>query len=77
VKPPAFDLPLPLARAALALAGPFYRLRKRRPPFSSEQLDNLERNWAFSDARARAELDWQPRGLDAGLPPTVEMLRTQ
>jgi dihydroflavonol-4-reductase len=77
VKPPAFDLPLPLARAALALAGPFYRLRKRRPPFSSEQLDNLEKNWAFSDARARAELDWQPRGLDAGLPPTVEMLRTQ
>ena len=77
VKPPALDLPLPLARAALALAGPFYRLRKRRPPFSSDQLDNLERNWAFTDARARAELDWQPRGLDAGLPPTVEMLKSQ
>lgn len=75
VKPPALDLPLPLARAALALAGPFYRLRKRRPPFSSEQLDNLERDWAFTDARARAELDWQPRGLDAGLPPTVAMLK--
>jgi dihydroflavonol-4-reductase len=75
VKPPALELPLPLARAALALAGPFYRLRKRRPPFSAEQLGNLERDWAFSDARARAELDWQPRGLDEGLPPTVEMLR--
>jgi nucleoside-diphosphate-sugar epimerase len=75
VKAPALDLPLPLARAALALAGPLYRMRKRRPPFSAEQLDNLERNWAFSDARARAELDWHPRGLDEGLPPTVELLR--
>jgi len=76
VKPPGISLPLGVARAGLALSGPFYRLRGRRPPFSAEQLNNLERGWAFSDARARRELDWHPRGLDEGLPPTVEFLRT-
>ena len=76
VKAPGISLPLAAARAGLALSGPFYRLRGRRPPFSAEQLNNLERDWAFSDARARRELDWSPRGLDEGLPPAVEFLRT-
>jgi dihydroflavonol-4-reductase len=77
VRPPRLDLPVGVARAGLALATPFYRLAGRRPPFSFEQLNSLERDWAFSDARARAELDWQPRGLDAGLPPTVTFLQGQ
>jgi nucleoside-diphosphate-sugar epimerase len=76
VKPPGISLPLAAARAGLALSGPFYRLRGRRPPFSAEQLNNLERDWAFSDARARRELDWTPRGLDEGLPPAIEFLGT-
>jgi nucleoside-diphosphate-sugar epimerase len=59
----------------LVLSAPLYRLRGRRPPFSTEQLNSLERHWAFDDSRARAELDWHPRGLDEGLPPTVELLR--
>jgi nucleoside-diphosphate-sugar epimerase len=75
VKAPGLDLPVGLARAGLVLSSPFYRLRGRRPPFSAEQLNSLERNWAFSDARAQAELDWRPRGLDEGLPPTVEFIQ--
>jgi nucleoside-diphosphate-sugar epimerase len=74
VRPPRLELPVGAARAALLLASPFYRLRGRRPPFSEEQLGSLSRHWAFDDSRAREELGWHPRGLDAGLPPTVELL---
>jgi nucleoside-diphosphate-sugar epimerase len=70
-RPPRLDLPVPLARAALGLATPFFRLAGRRPPFSPGQLGSLTRDWAFDDSRARTELGWTPRGLDAGLPPTL------
>jgi dihydroflavonol-4-reductase len=76
VKPPRRDLPIGLARLGLAVSSPLYRLRGRRPPFSAEQLNSLERHWSFDDSRARTELDWHPRGLDEGLPPTVEFLQT-
>src|SRR3954451_24305088 len=76
VKPPRLGFPVGLARAGLLLSTPFFRLAGRRPPFSHDQLNSLERNWAFSDARAQAELDWHPRTLDEGLPPTVEFLQT-
>ena len=75
--PPRLSLPLGLARAGLVVSAPFFRLAGRRPPFSHEQLNSLERNWAFTDARAREELDWHPRSLDEGLPPTVELLKTR
>jgi farnesol dehydrogenase len=74
VKPPRRNLPLGLARLGLTVSTPFYRLRGRRPPFSAEQLNSLERHWAFDDSRARSELDWHPRSLDEGLPPTVAFL---
>jgi nucleoside-diphosphate-sugar epimerase len=77
VKPPRLSFPVGLARAGLVLSAPFFRLAGRRPPFSHEQLNSLERHWAFSDARARSELDWHPRSLDEGLPPTVEFLRVR
>jgi nucleoside-diphosphate-sugar epimerase len=76
VKPPRLSVPVGLARAGLVLSTPFFRLAGRRPPFSHEQLNSLERHWAFSDARAQSELDWRPRSLDEGLPPTVEFLKT-
>ncbi|MFL6234965.1 MAG: NAD-dependent epimerase/dehydratase family protein [Thermoanaerobaculia bacterium] len=77
VKPPRLSVPVGLARAGLVLSAPFFRLAGRRPPFSHQQLNSLERHWAFSDARARTELDWRPRSLDEGLPPTVEFLRAR
>jgi nucleoside-diphosphate-sugar epimerase len=75
VPPPRWRLPLSVARAAAAVAGPLYRLAGRRPPFVPEQLRSLRRHWAFRDDRARAELSWTPRGLDEGLPPTVAFLQ--
>ncbi|HUO86824.1 MAG TPA: NAD-dependent epimerase/dehydratase family protein [Thermoanaerobaculia bacterium] len=74
VRPPRWSLPVPVAKAFLLLATPYYRLRGWRPPASADQLDSLARHWAFDDARARRELDWQPRPLAAGLPPTIEHL---
>lgn len=74
-RPPRLALPLPVAKAAMAMAAPLYRLRGRRPPIPREQLNSLERNWAFSDARARAELGWQPVELAEGLRRTIEYLR--
>ncbi|HEX9942846.1 MAG TPA: NAD-dependent epimerase/dehydratase family protein [Thermoanaerobaculia bacterium] len=76
VKPPRLSVPVSVARLGLVLSTPLFRLRDRRPPYSSGQLNSLERHWAFDDSRARAELDWHPRGLDEGLPPTVEFLQT-
>jgi dihydroflavonol-4-reductase len=75
VAPPRLRLPVGLARLALGVAGPLYRLRGRQAPFTAAQLASIERHWNFSDARARRELDWQPRTLDQGLPPTVEWLK--
>jgi nucleoside-diphosphate-sugar epimerase len=75
VKPPKLTLPVGVARLALSLAAPFYKMRGRRPPIAPNQLDNLARHWAFNDARARTELGWQPRGLDEGLPPTVRHIQ--
>ncbi|HEX2163452.1 MAG TPA: NAD-dependent epimerase/dehydratase family protein [Thermoanaerobaculia bacterium] len=74
VRPPRWSLPVPVAKAALALATPYYRLRGWRPPASADQLDSLARHWAFDDARARRELDWRPRTLDEGLPETIRHL---
>lgn len=73
---PRFELPLGLAGFAASLATPLYRLRGRRLPLAKDQLASLERHWAFDDARARTELGWQPRGLDQGLPVTIEMIES-
>jgi len=75
VKPPRLSLPVGVARVAMALAGPFYKMKGRRPPVAPDQLNNLERHWAFDDSRARTELGWAPRTLDEGLPPTVQHLQ--
>jgi len=71
---PRLDLPVGVARAALAVAAPFFRLAGRRPPFTPGQLGSLTREWAFDDSRARRELGWTPRGLAQGLPPTLAFL---
>jgi len=74
-KPPRLTLPVGLARVLLATATPFYKVRGLRAPIPPEQLNSLERHWAFNDSRARTELEWTPRGLDEGLAATVGMLK--
>jgi nucleoside-diphosphate-sugar epimerase len=74
VEPPRWRLSLPVGMALAGLTAPFYRLRGRRPPLARANLRSLACHWHFDDARARAELDWQPRGLEQGLPATVAYL---
>jgi dihydroflavonol-4-reductase len=71
---PRLDLPVGAARLAVAAAGPLFRLLGRRPPFTPAQLGSLTREWNFDDRRAREELDWRPRTLAEGLPPTIDFL---
>jgi nucleoside-diphosphate-sugar epimerase len=75
VRPPRLSLPVGLARTLVAVSGPLFKLRGRRPPIAPEQLQSLSRHWAFDDTRARTELGWTCRTLDEGLPPTIEFLR--
>jgi len=74
---PRIEVSVATARLALRLALPFYRLRGRRPPMPLSQISSLARHWRFDDAKARRELDWTPRGLDAGLGATLDYLRRQ
>ena len=57
-----------------ALMTPYYRLRGFRPPLLRDQVRSLGRHWNFDDSKARRELDWHPRSLEAGLPSTVEFI---
>ncbi|QQR75118.1 MAG: NAD-dependent epimerase/dehydratase family protein [Holophagales bacterium] len=74
---PRREMPVGLAHALLSLGTPWYRLRGRRPPIPPAQLASLRRHWAFDDRRARTELEWHPRPLAVGLPPTLEYIRQQ
>ena len=76
VAPPRWKLSVPMARLMVGLMSPLYRLRGHSPPLDREQVANLARHWNFDDARAREELDWRPRSLEEGLPPTLEMIRS-
>ena len=68
-------LPVSVARAVLLALMPLEIVTRKRLPFNSQQLRTLSRHWSFDDAKARSAFDWSPRGLDEGLPPTVEFLK--
>lgn len=74
VRAPRTSVSVPVAKFALRVLAPFFKLTGRRLPVEPVRLDYLSRHWYFSDERARRKLDWGPRGLGEGLPPTVEML---
>ena len=75
VEPPRWRLSLPVGMMLARVTTPLYRLRGRRPLLHPDELRSLANNWHFDDARARAELDWRPRGLEEGLPTTVAYLQ--
>ena len=75
VRPPRWRISVNGAEVLLLAMRAYFGLSGRRPPFSRQQLASLRRHWNFDDNRAREELDWRPRGLDEGLPPTIEDLQ--
>lgn len=75
VRAPRRELSARTAKLLFRLAAPWLALTGRRLPVPLEQLDSLERHWNFDDSRARRELAWTPRGLDEGLPVTLDYLR--
>ena len=75
VAAPRLTIPVPVARALLLMLMPVEVVRGRRLPFNNQQLRTLARHWHFDDSKARRELEWKPRGLEEGLPPTVEFLK--
>ncbi len=74
VRSPRWRLSPGAGRWLVRVMRPYYRWRGFRSPLDLEQLESLRRHWNFDDAKARSELDWSPRGLDRGLPPTVDYL---
>ncbi len=73
--PPRLRISAGAAWWLLTAMDALYRLRGKRQPVSKQHLKSLQRQWCFDDSLARQELDWHPRGLDDGLPPTIEFLR--
>jgi dihydroflavonol-4-reductase len=73
-RPPRLRLPIPVAKALAPGMAALYRLGRRRPPLTPQLVRSIERHWRFDDSRARRELGWRARGLETGLPPTVEFL---
>jgi nucleoside-diphosphate-sugar epimerase len=75
--PPKREFSVGTARLLFRLVGPLLKLVGRPLPIPREQLESLDRHWNFSDARARTELGWTPRGLEEGLGVTIEYLLRQ
>jgi nucleoside-diphosphate-sugar epimerase len=75
VRAPRWRISVNGAEVLLLAMRAYFGLRGRRPPFSRQQLASLRRHWNFDDTYARQELEWRPRGLDEGLPPTLEDLQ--
>ncbi len=75
VRPPRLRISTGTAALLMLIVRPFYRLRGYRMPLSAGQLASLKRHWNFDDSKARRELDWRPRAIEAGLPPTIEFLK--
>jgi nucleoside-diphosphate-sugar epimerase len=73
---PRLQISAGMAWWLLAAMDLLYRVRGKRQPVSREHLESLQRQWCFDDSAARQQLEWQPRGLDEGLPPTIEFLKS-
>lgn len=74
VRPPRLRFPAGLAWVTGAVLDVVSRLTGLRFPISRETVQVTGRGlrWVHSYATAARELDWEPRSLAEGLPPTVE-----
>ncbi len=76
IRRPLFSAPEGLVRAAGPLLAPLARLAGLPPEVVSEGVEmSAGLTWAFSGAKARRDLAWQPRALDVGLAQTLAWYR--
>jgi len=75
VRPPRLVLPMWVARTGAPLATLLDRTRGRRPLFTSISMRELESNPNISHARARRELEYQPRPLEQTIADTLDWFR--
>jgi len=72
VKAPGLKISPRTAKLAIRFLGRL--VRRKGLLVARENLENLERNWRFSDRRAQRDLDWSPRRLDESLPEIVRWM---
>lgn len=77
VDPPRRRMSAGRAKLLGRLINPLFTLRGKRAPINLAQIESLRRHWNFDDAKARAELSWSSRPLEAGLAKTVRYLQSQ
>ncbi|HVT59058.1 MAG TPA: NAD-dependent epimerase/dehydratase family protein [Thermoanaerobaculia bacterium] len=75
VKVPRRRMPDGLAKAAGALQKGWARLRGTTPQLTPDLVEIYRHDWAYSSARAAAELGYQFRPLAEGLASTLDWLR--
>jgi farnesol dehydrogenase len=73
---PRNSLPLAALAAMGAAAESLARFGGPRPRITRGAAAMFRHEWAFDSRRAGRALGWTSRGLDAGIPPTLEWLRT-
>lgn len=65
-------LPLWLVKKVLPLVELHYRIRKKKPIFSSCSLSTINQNCNFNNTKAKEELGFNPRSAKEGLNDTVD-----
>ncbi len=71
---PRRRLPDGVAKALGAVQKGWARLRGATPPLTPDLVEVYRHDWAYSSARAAADLGYAPRGLRAGLAATLAWL---
>ncbi|HEX6694751.1 MAG TPA: NAD-dependent epimerase/dehydratase family protein [Longimicrobiales bacterium] len=78
VRGPLLRFPPPLALLTGRLLDGVARMTGARFAITAENVRTVSgHRWLHSHAKATAELGWQPRSLEAGLPETIAWLKTQ
>ena len=78
VRAPLLRFPPPMARGTGVVLDAVARVTGLRFPITRENVNTVAgHRWLHSNAKARMELDWNPRTLDAGLPETVAWAKSQ
>jgi farnesol dehydrogenase len=75
VPAPRRHIPYPVARALGFAMWSWAELTGHEPKLTHQVVDVFREHWAYSSAKAQAELGYRPRSLKEGLQVTLEWLR--